>query len=594
MIRSTVRLRTLLLPASLLVPLLLAVLLSIGHHGFGQTPAPVATALPSKPVVLNGAEDLPRAEFVETRDPTRVPPAPSPAGAVNPNAPGTPGAPNLLAPPPEPFGSRLFMGNFLRTRQDGLNPDYLVMPGDRVMVNTWGAIEGSNVYLVDAQGNIFLPNVGPVQVAGTRNADITAKVRAGLGRVYARNFEVYTNLLTAKPVAVFVTGGVVRPGRYAGVPSDSVLFFLEQAGGIDSRLGSYRNISVLRAGAKVVDLDLYDFLLRGTLPPVQFKDGDTVLVNARGTIVEMRGDVTLPATLEFKPGAVTGAQALAVVPGAARATQVTIEGIRKDLPISRTLSVAGFRTFDLRDGDAITLRGDGRADTILIHLEGEFNGPAVLAVRRGARLVDVLNFVSVDAALANPAAVHIRRTSVARAQKTSIDDALFRLERSALLALSSSQGEAGIRVREAELTQKFVERARLVQPLGRVVTARDSQQRNVVLEPEDVVVIPSRTNVIRVGGEVMMTQAVLFRPGARASDYISDSGGFTDRSDTGRVIIIRANAEVAIGSLSLPVFPGDEILVPPKVDTKILQNSIDVTQVIYQIAVSAAVVIAIL
>jgi hypothetical protein len=116
----------------------------------------------------------------------------------------------------------------------------------------------------------------------------------------------------------------------------------------------------------------------------------------------------------------------------------------------------------------------------------------------------------------------------------------------------------------------------------------------VVLEAEDVVVIPSRTHVIRVGGEVMMTQAVLFRPNARASDYIIDSGGFTDRSDTGRVIIIRANAEVAIGGPSLAVYPGDEILVPPKVDQKILQNSIDLTQVIYQIAVSAAVVVAIL
>jgi protein involved in polysaccharide export with SLBB domain len=482
----------------------------------------------------------------------------------------------------------------LHTRQDGLNPEYVVMPGDRLQVNTWGALEMSNVFMVDAQGNIFLPNVGPIQVAGTRNADLTTKVRAGLGRVYARNFEVYTNLLTAKPVAVFVTGGVKRPGRYAGVPSDSVLFFLEQAGGIDPRLGSYRNISVLRGDQKLAALDLYDFLLRGTLPALQFKDGDTVLVNPRGAVIEMRGDVTLPATLEFKPGVVTGEQALAVVPGAARATQVTIEGMRGGMPISRTLSVASFKRFDLQDGDSINLRGDGRADTILIRLEGEFNGPSVLAVRRGARLVDVLNYVSVDMALANPKAVHIKRRSVANAQKTSIDDALFRLERSALLALSSSQGEANIRVREAELTQKFVERARLIQPLGRVVTARDSQQRNVVLEADDVVVIPSRTNVVRVGGEVMMTQAVMFRPGATAEDYIADSGGFTDRSDRGKVIVIRANAEIAIGDTDMPIFPGDELLVPPKVDTKALQNAVDITQVIYQIAVSAAVVLAIL
>jgi protein involved in polysaccharide export with SLBB domain len=565
--------------SSLRVLLAVLVVLVQSHYAAAQSPPkPPAPPQPS-------AEEIPQPQFQDAKgnvEKKATPTAPSSGQAT-----GTTST-------PEPFGSRLFTGNFLHTRQDGLNPEYVVMPGDRLQVNTWGALEMSNVFMVDAQGNIFLPNVGPIQVAGTRNADLTTKVKAGLGRVYARNFEVYTNLLTAKPVAVFVTGGVKRPGRYAGVPSDSVLFFLEQAGGIDPRLGSYRNISVLRGDQKLTDLDLYDFLLHGTLPAIQFKDGDTVLVNPRGAVIELRGDVTLPATLEFKPGAVSGAQALAVVPGAARATQVTIEGIRRGLPISRTLSVAGFKTFELQDGDSINLRGDGRADTILIRLEGEFNGPSVLAVRRGARLIDVLNYVSVDMALANPKAVHIKRKSVANAQKTSIDDALFRLERSALLALSSSQGEANIRVREAELTQKFVERARLIQPLGRVVTARDSQQRNVVLEADDVVVIPSRTNVIRVGGEVMMTQAVMFRPGATAEDYIADAGGFTDRSDRGRVIVIRANAEIAIGDTDMPILPGDELLVPPKVDTKALQNAVDITQVIYQIAVSAAVVLAIL
>jgi protein involved in polysaccharide export with SLBB domain len=547
------------------------------------TPAAHAQSLPAKPP-QPVEEEIPSAQFPDTKE---TKPAPPPASAASPAAQALPAA-------PEPFGSRLFTGNFLHTRQDGLNPEYVVMPGDRIQVNTWGAVELSAVLLVDGQGNVFLPNVGPIQVSGTKNAELTAKVKAGLSRVYARNFEVYTNLLTAKPVAVFVTGGVKRPGRYAGVPSDSVLFFLEQAGGIDARLGSYRNITVLRGDQKLADLDLYDFLLRGSLAPVQFKDGDTVLVKPRGATIEMRGDVTLPATLEFKPGATSGSDALAVVPSAARATQVTIEGIRAGTPISRTLSVEAFKTFALRDGDSITLRGDGRADTILIRLEGEFNGPSVLAVRRGARLVDVLNFVSVDTALANPKAVHIKRMSVAKAQKTSIDDALFRLERSALLALSSSQGEANIRVREAELTQKFVERARLIQPLGRVVTARDNQQRNVVLEADDVVVIPARTNVVRVGGEVMMTQALMFRPNTTAADYIADSGGYTDRSDRGKVIVIRANAEIAIGDTDTVIFPGDEVLVPPKIDTKALQNAVDLTQVIYQIAVSAAVVIAIL
>ncbi|HLV19962.1 MAG TPA: hypothetical protein VKZ49_03740, partial [Polyangiaceae bacterium] len=204
---------------------------------------------------------------------------------------------------------------------------------------------------------------------------------------------------------------------------------------------------------------------------------------------------------------------------------------------------------------------------------------------------DVLNYVPIDPVLADPRAVHIKRASVARDQKDSIDDSLFRLERSALLALSQSQGEATIRVREAELTLKFVERARLIQPLGRVVTSRGGQQLNVVLEEDDVIVIPPRTNVVRVSGEVMMTQAVMFRPGATAKDYIRDAGGYTDRSDDGRVIIVHPNAEVVIGSPSLAVLPGDEVLVPPKVDSKALQNTVDITQIIYQVAVSAAVIV---
>lgn len=562
----------------ILVSVLFAALFSL--PATGQLP-------PRLPAPTDTNEEIPKPRFAPESEPSAKPAAPAPRAPT-----GGGGAPGTTTP--EPFGSRLFTGNFLHARQDGLNPDYVVMPGDRVMINTWGAVEISNVFVVDGQGNVFLPGVGPIALAGTRNADLTQKVRAGLERVYARNFEVYTNLLTAKPVAVFVTGGVKHPGRYAGVPSDSVLFFLEQAGGIEPRIGSYRNISVLRNGTTAVTIDLYDFLLHGQLPAIQFKDGDTVLVNQRGPVIELAGDVALPALLEFPPGKISGAQALEVVPGSARATQVTIRGMRNGAPISRTLSVAAFRSFELFDGDRIELRGDGRPDTILVRLEGEFLGPSVLAVRRGSRLIDVLSYVPIDPALANPEAVHIRRASVARSQKDAIEDSLFRLERSALLALSQSQGEAGIRVREAELTQKFVERARLIQPLGRIVTARDGKQRNVVLEEDDVIVIPPRTHVVRIGGEVMMAQAVLWKPGSKARDYVERAGGYSERGDDDRVIVIHANAEITIGDPDTPIRPGDEILIPPKIDTKVLQNAADLTQVIYQIAVSAAVVVAIL
>src|SRR5262249_8094724 len=126
-------------------------------RAFAQSAVPpVATALPGKPAQLNIAEDIPKAQFVEGSDSKPTP-------AANPTPAGRPaGTPPAASEAPEPFGARLFTGNFLRTRQDGLNGDYLVMPGDRIQVNTWGALETSSVLLVDAQGNVFLPNVGPV------------------------------------------------------------------------------------------------------------------------------------------------------------------------------------------------------------------------------------------------------------------------------------------------------------------------------------------------------------------------------------------------------------------------------------------------
>lgn len=527
------------------------------------------------------AEDAPTT--VEEAFPKTVP-APTPPPPANP--------PDPALVETQPFGANLFIGNFLRAREDGLNPGYVITPGDHVGVNTWGAVQINEVFVVDSQGNIFLPEVGPIHLAGVRNAELTETVRQGMKKVYARYFDVYTNLITAKPVAVFVTGGVQRPGRYAGIPSDSILFFLDQAAGIDPKLGSYRNISILRGGQAIAQVDLYDFILKGQLPTVQFQEGDTILVHRRGPVAELTGDVAIPASIEFKAGAMSGKDALAVIPGAATATEVTVKGIRDGVPIGHTLSRAAFGSFEIQDGDVITMREDGRADTILVHLEGEYQGPSVLAVRRGARLVDVLNYIPVSPGLANTSAVHLKRASVARTQKDAIQDSLFRLERSALLALSSSRGESEIRVQEAALTQKFVERARLIQPLGRVVTRRAEAQANLVLENDDIIVIPSRTNIVHVEGEVWMSQAVMYERDLTAEDYIEAAGGYTDRADSDKVIIVRADASVHIGDPDTEVRPGDEILVPPRVDTKVVQNVLDVTQIIYQIAIAAAVVLA--
>ncbi|UJR86892.1 Hypothetical protein I5071_89930 [Sandaracinus amylolyticus] len=495
-------------------------------------------------------------------------------------------------PRPHPFGASLFTGSYAAQRESGLNPDYRVLPGDRVMVNAWGAVTVNEILTVDTQGNLFLPGVGPVHVAGVRNDELTRTVRAAMQRLYRGSFDVYTNLLNASPVAVFVTGGVRRPGRYAGIPSDSVLVFLDQAGGIEPESGSYRRITVLRGGQAIAELDLYDFLLRGQLTTPQFEDGDVVLVGRRGPTVEVQPHALEPVLVELAgEGDATGADVLEVIVPGARVDSVTVRGAREGLPTARTFAVSSFGGVRLRDGDIVSFRQDLQADFIVVRIEGEFLGHGEFAVARGTRLLDLLNYVPVDPELANVGAVSLRRRSVQAQQRQSLQESLDRLERAVLLAQSDTQGEAAIRRQEAEMMRTFVAQARQAQPHGIVVTSTAGRQVNVILEDGDVIVIPPHTNVVRIVGEVMMSQAVMYRPDLSVDQYVRMVGGYTDRANRGHIIVRRANAEIEIGGGDIRLQPGDEVIIPPNVDDKWLQNGIDLAQVIYQLAVAASVVI---
>ena len=90
----------------------------------------------------------------------------------------------------------------------------------------WGAFTFDGALQVDPKGNIFLPNVGPVKVAGVSNSQLNALVTSKVKEVYQSNVNVYASLLQAQPVKVYVTGFVRNPGLYGGVTSDSLLNYL--------------------------------------------------------------------------------------------------------------------------------------------------------------------------------------------------------------------------------------------------------------------------------------------------------------------------------------------------------------------------------
>ena len=137
---------------------------------------------------------------------------------------------------------------------------------------------------------------------------------------------MYIRPMDTQPVSIFVTGFVPRPGNYTGTPSDTILAFLDKAGGIDSKRGSYRNIRVLRQGQEVGSFDLYPFALKGAMPHIRFQDGDTVVVGEKGPSVITSGEVRNTARFEFKPGELTGAKLIELADPQPRATHVSLSG----------------------------------------------------------------------------------------------------------------------------------------------------------------------------------------------------------------------------------------------------------------------------
>jgi len=491
---------------------------------------------------------------------------------------------------PPPYGANLFAGGYETERSDGLNDNYLIAPGDKLNIWIWGAVNFSNVVTVDNQGNIFIPDVGPINVKNVAASKVNNLVTSHISEVFTNNVNVYVNLLTATPVSVYVTGPVIRPGQYAGQSSDSVLYFLKRAGGIDSDRGSYRHIKVLRQNRVIQQIDLYEFMQQGKMPKLSLKDQDVILVEPQGPMINVAGKVRNPFRFELKNSTALGSELIDYALPLAKVSHVGVIGDRSNGPFSVYMPYKDFDRIQLSDGDKVLFNDDMHAQVYDVQVMGSYRGPSYFTVRKETRLHDLLNHIPIDPNMADYGSIYIMRKSVAARQKEMLEDSLNRLERSVFTAPANSDGEATIRTKEAELVMRFVEKARKVQPLGKVVVSDKGVIANILLEQGDQIVIPNKTDLIQVGGEVMMPQAVVYNKNATLEDYVAWAGGFTDRANDSRIAVVHANGLMEFKDGG-DVMPGDQILVMPKVDSKMMQSIKDITQVIYQVAVAANVVL---
>lgn len=488
-----------------------------------------------------------------------------------------------------PFGSNLFSGEFQSRRNDGLDPNYRLIPGDKVALHMWGQVTIDEILTVDAKGNIFIPEVGEVQVAGVRSADLTTLVKNKVATVFKEGESVYVNVVTATPISVFVTGPVKKPGQYNGIASDSVLSFLFKAGGIDPSRGSYRDVRVMRGNRVLIRFDLYPFLINGRLKQFKFRDGDTIVVGKLASTIKVTGDSRNPFMFEFTGQHMTGRQLIQFANPQAKVTHVSVAGTRNRKPWSKYLAYNHFLNTRLLDGDRVNFKMDARPSMMNLHVEGSHLGNSFYEIKKGSRLKEVLDYIEVDRDDSDINNIYLKRKSIAAQQRRNLKQSIQRLQRSVLMTPAGSTGEAAIRAEEAKLVLKFIELARESEPEGRVVVSENGKVANIRLEDDDIIVIPKKSDIVTISGEVMIPKAIVFAHNAKLEDYIERAGGFAERADKERIVIMHPNGKIQIGP-NKRILPGDQVIVFPRVDPKRMQNARDWLQVLSQIAISANII----
>jgi protein involved in polysaccharide export with SLBB domain len=535
-----------------------------------------------------------------TRDVMGIINPPSTTGVTRPGeATQAEGGPTVQAPISEterpavgavqPFGASLFAGTSPAS-SDAPNPAYRVQTGDKVEIRVWGGYDADTTSPVDPEGNVFLQGVGPIHVAGVAASDLQRTIEHSVSNVFTQKVYVYAVLVTTHRVAVFVTGYVKRPGRYTGSASDSVLDYLVRAGGVDAARGSYRDITVHRQDQILAVVDLYRFLIAGTMPMVDLREGDTIIVGRQHAMVSVDGAVRNSFLFEMLDTPVPGRSVIELSRPLPSATNAIVRGTRNDVPFVRYVTINNLASLTLADQDQVTFITDAPPDTVRVKVEGSRLGPSVLVADRTIQLPDVLNYIAVDPALADTKSVFILRQSIAAQQQRALTEAADRLERELFLAISTTTGEAQIRASEANLVASYIQRARRVRPEGRlVVSDDDGAVAPLRLEDGDTIVIPEKSQLILVSGEVLAPQAVVFRPELKAEDYVLRAGGYSQRGATGNFLIRRANGQIYLDP-KVPLRPGDELIVLPEVSAKYFQIAADFITVMYQVALAGKVI----
>ena len=386
------------------------------------------------------------------------------------------------------YGQNLFEApsTFAPVENVPVTPDYVIGPGDELLVRAWGQIDIDYRAAVDRTGMINIPRVGSIPVAGVPYKDITSHVRTAIARNF-KNFELQVTLGQLRSVQIFVVGYARRPGAYT-VSSLSTLVNAVFAAGGPSAQGSMRTIQLKRGNSIVTELDLYALLLNGDKSrDVPLLPGDVIYFGPIGPLAAIAGSVNNPAIFELKGETNLGrlidyAGGLTTTAQTQRATLERIDERKTRTVDQLALDYDGLKR-PVKDGDLLSVLAILPRFENAVTLRGNVAEPMRFPYKSGMRIRDL---IPEKEALITPD-YYKRQNQAVRVETVGQGRLAADVRR---LADEINWDYAVIeRLNPGDLTTSLIPFN-----LGKAVLDNDASQ-NLALKPGDVVTVFSKSDV---------------------------------------------------------------------------------------------------
>ena len=539
------------------------------------------------------------------------------------------------------FGYSFFMNRDFIEISDNITPprDYILGPGDVLVLSIWGDVQLRKSYTVDKNGSIFIDSIGLLDVGGNtlNKAEniLFNKFRTVYSTLGGKNPSTFFNLSVdmIKHINITISGEASFPGVYAIHSSSTLTMALIKSGGIKNT-GSLRSIQIIRNNDIIKELDMYDLLISGKFDDNIFlKNNDIIHIPIRKSSITISGDVVRDGIYEFIEGENFGD--LLLFAGGVNPTATKKVGLRRVVDIQKRISTdnsyfndylsIGDLDFKLQDGDVYDI--NKIPNTInKVTVFGQVKIPGEYSFENSMTLMDVLEMAGGINDITYRKSMYLKNAEIIRrnpktqypetinvdlnkllSNKSSTDVSLENLDfilvrenpnyiipekvdvagevNSPGIYTIQSKGESvqDIINRAGGFTDKaFSEGVSLYRDDSQVVL----YDYSINVKDGDSLTIPQYPGVVNVVGDVYNEGLIQFKEGKGSKYYIRRAGGFNPLADRRNIVIVYPNGDIKLhSSIFKPkIKEGSTIIV----NSKVLSEPFNVTEFMKEMASIAA------